>query len=82
MEKQKCPGLSSSAVNDQDSVLVPQAHGGADRGLRPHPGPGPLCGPICEHQPRQLLHYLHTTSLGRKESCNDVFQLVSILGGG
>ena len=64
MEKQKCPGLSSSAVNDQDSVLVPQAHGGGDRGLCPHPDPGPFGGPICEHQLRQLLH---TTCLGWKE---------------
>ena len=34
-------------MKHQDSVLVPQAHGGADR--------GPFGGPICEHQPRQLL---------------------------
>ena len=42
-------------MKHQDSVLVPQAHGGADRGLRPIPGPGPFVGSICEHQPCQLL---------------------------
>ena len=31
--------------NAQDFWSVPQAHGG----LRPHPGPGPFGGPICEH---------------------------------